>query len=183
MWNFIHWLYCKNQWFKVQKLCLGEGESRSRHEKSVLKWRLKAAKMQIGSRRLDNGCPAWTTTHPPTYSSLSSSSSSSSSLHHHHHANWVARTDQQLSCLVHHPPTHHHPHSTEEPPRLISLCTSHLSQQDNLQQLLVEREILQHQKICPCHMMTWQSIWSKLASWAYSGITLVIKVFSLWRTS
>ena len=31
--------------------------------------------------------------------------------------------------------------------------------------------------------MTWQSIWSKLASWTYSGITLDIKVFSLWRTS
>ena len=29
----------------------------------------------------------------------------------------------------------------------------------------------------------WQSIWSKLASWSYSGITLDIKVFSLWRTS
>ena len=26
-------------------------------------------------------------------------------------------------------------------------------------------------------------IWSKLASWIYSGITLDIKVFSLWRTS
>ena len=36
--------------------------------------------------------------------------------------------------------------------------------------------------ICIC-MMTWQSIWSKLASWTYSGITLDIKVFSLWRTS
>ena len=31
--------------------------------------------------------------------------------------------------------------------------------------------------------MTWQSIWSKLASWTYSGITLDIKVFSLWRTT
>ena len=31
--------------------------------------------------------------------------------------------------------------------------------------------------------MTWQSIWSKLASWTYSGITLDIKVFSLWCTS
>ena len=29
----------------------------------------------------------------------------------------------------------------------------------------------------------WQSIWSKLASWTYSGITLDIKVLSLWRTS
>lgn len=64
------------------KSCLQEGESRSRHEKSVLKWRLKAAKMQIGSRGLDNGCPAWTTSHT---SSLSSSSSSSSSLPHYHH--------------------------------------------------------------------------------------------------
>ena len=33
------------------------------------------------------------------------------------------------------------------------------------------------------HMIIWQSIWSKLASWSYSGITLDIKVFSLWRTS
>ena len=32
-------------------------------------------------------------------------------------------------------------------------------------------------------MIIWQSIWSKLASWTYSGITLDIKVFSLWRTS
>jgi len=28
-------------------------------------------------------------------------------------------------------------------------------------------------------MIIWQSIWSKLASWTYSGITLDIKVFSL----
>ena len=33
------------------------------------------------------------------------------------------------------------------------------------------------------YMIIWQSIWSKLASWSYSGITLDIKVFSLWRTS
>ena len=33
------------------------------------------------------------------------------------------------------------------------------------------------------NMIIWQSIWSKLASWTYSGITLDIKVFSLWRTS
>ena len=33
------------------------------------------------------------------------------------------------------------------------------------------------------YMTTWQSIWSKLASWTYSGITLDIKVFSLWRIS
>ena len=33
------------------------------------------------------------------------------------------------------------------------------------------------------HKIIWQSIWSKLASWSYSGITLDIKVFSLWRTS
>ena len=33
------------------------------------------------------------------------------------------------------------------------------------------------------YTMTWQSIWSKLASWTYSGITLDIKFFSLWRTS
>ena len=32
-------------------------------------------------------------------------------------------------------------------------------------------------------LIIWQSIWSKLASWTYSGITLDIKVFSLWRTS
>ena len=32
-------------------------------------------------------------------------------------------------------------------------------------------------------MIIWQSIWSKLASWTYSSITLDIKVFSLWRTS
>ena len=33
------------------------------------------------------------------------------------------------------------------------------------------------------YMIIWQSIWSKPASWTYSGITLDIKVFSLWRTS
>ena len=37
--------------------------------------------------------------------------------------------------------------------------------------------------IAKCYMIIWQSIWSKLASWSYSGITLDIKVFSLWRTS
>ena len=36
---------------------------------------------------------------------------------------------------------------------------------------------------CQIHKIIWQSIWSKLASWTYSGITLDIKVFSLWRTS
>ena len=33
------------------------------------------------------------------------------------------------------------------------------------------------------HMTRCMVIWSKLASWIYSGITLDIKVFSLWRTS
>ena len=136
------------------KSCIRGGESRSRHEKSVLKWRLKAAKMQIGSRGLDNGCPAWTTSHTSSLSSSSSSSSFSLPRHHHHLLLFIITTvimqigSQGLtsSCpawSTTHPPTTILTQQ-EEPPRLISLCTSHLSQQDNLQQLQVERVILQN---------------------------------------
>ena len=46
-----------------------------------------------------------------------------------------------------------------------------------------QRSATEHIVLLFLLMMTWQSIWSKLASWTYSGITLDIKVFSLWHTS
>ena len=43
--------------------------------------------------------------------------------------------------------------------------------------------LIEYCVLCIVYMIIWQSIWSKPASWTYSGITLDIKVFSLWRTS